>query len=212
MRPRPPVPLQEAEHGVEQVLDAQRLGQHGVDPARGQLLGQVAGEVARRFARDHHDPPRAVQLARLARQTHAVAVGQRTCRQQQIDAAVGERRARALEVGGVDDLDSFARQHARDEVARRFVALDDQDARRLDLRDRGLLQIAARRPAGPPSAPLPRVRAIGRCTRSVAPRSGTLSIEMKPPARRTIDVHIARPRPVPSPMALVVKKGSNARS
>ena len=65
---------------------------------------------------------------------------------------------------------------------------------------------------GGADAASPRVRASGRCTRSVAPRSGTLSIEMKPPARRTIDVHIARPRPVPSPSDLVVKNGSNARS
>ncbi len=49
-------------------------------------------------------------------------------------------------------------------------------------------------------------------TSKVEPCPGALCTEMAPPALVTVACTMARPRPVPSPADLVVKKGSKIRS
>src|SRR5450759_3215891 len=52
----------------------------------------------------------------------------------------------------------------------------------------------------------------GRNTSMQVPRPGSLSTAFVPPDSLTMRCTVARPRPVPSPGFLVVKKGSNSRA
>src|SRR5580698_7988328 len=52
----------------------------------------------------------------------------------------------------------------------------------------------------------------GRKTAIDVPRPGSLTTSILPPAALTTRCTVARPRPVPAPGFLVVKKGSNSRA
>lgn len=56
------------------------------------------------------------------------------------------------------------------------------------------------------------VNARGSCSRTVVPCPGALSSATRPPDWRTKPYTIDSPRPLPLPVALVVKKGSNTRA
>ena len=139
---------------------------------------------------DHQDHQLGVDLLHLVEHVEAAHLRQHDVHDGRLEGLLAGQGEALDAVVGEGDAVARLLEQALQDVPHHLLVVDDED-----------VLLTHRRAASAAATE-------GRATWNVVPWPGTLSTKMAPPCSWTMPKEMERPRPVPRPMPLVVKKGS----